>query len=94
MSSIHAIVVDPSVTGRLAINEVESPQAGPSEALVQVEAISLNRGEVRDVMEAEVGWRPGWDLAGTVIKQAANGYRAEGWEPSIGYGAGSWRRMG
>lgn len=73
MSSIHAIVVDPSVTGRLAINEVESPQAGPSEALVQVEAISLNRGEVRDVMEAEVGWRPGWDLAGTVIKQAANG---------------------
>ena len=49
---------------------VESPQAGLSQALVQVEAISLNRGEVRDAMEAEAGWRPGWDLAGTVIKQA------------------------
>lgn len=73
MNSIRAIVVDPSVTGRLAINEVESPQAGPSEALVEVQAISLNRGEVRDVMEAKAGWRPGWDLAGTVIKQAANG---------------------
>jgi NADPH:quinone reductase-like Zn-dependent oxidoreductase len=24
-------------------------------------------------MEAEAGWRPGWDLAGTVIKQAADG---------------------
>ena len=24
-------------------------------------------------MQAEGGWRPGWDLAGTVIKQAANG---------------------
>ena len=24
-------------------------------------------------MEAGAGWRPGWDLAGTVIKQAANG---------------------
>ncbi len=68
MSSIRAIVVDPSVTGRLAIKEVEAPQAGPSEALVQVEAISLNRGEVKNAMETEAGWRPGWDLAGTVIK--------------------------
>jgi NADPH:quinone reductase len=72
LNSIRAIVVDPSVTGRLAINEVESPQPGPSEALVKVEAISLNRGEVNHAMEAEAGWRPGWDLAGTVIKQAAN----------------------
>ena len=59
MSSIRAIVVDPSVTGRLAIDDVESPRAGLSQALVQVEAISLNRGEVRDAMEAEAGWRPG-----------------------------------
>ncbi len=73
MSSIRAIVVDPEVPGRLAIKEVEAPQAGPSEALVQVEAISLNRGEVMGAMQAEAGWRPGWDLAGTVIKQAANG---------------------
>jgi NADPH:quinone reductase-like Zn-dependent oxidoreductase len=60
------------MAGRLAIKEVEAPQAGPSEALVQVEAISLNRGEVKHAMETEAGWRPGWDLAGTVIKQAAN----------------------
>jgi NADPH:quinone reductase-like Zn-dependent oxidoreductase len=73
MSSIRAIVVDPEVSGRLAIKEVEAPQAGPSEALVQVEAISLNRGEVMGAMQAGAGWRPGWDLAGTVIKPAANG---------------------
>jgi NADPH2:quinone reductase len=72
MSSIRAIVVDPSVTGRLAIKEVEALQPGQSEALAQVEAISLNRGEVNHAMETEAGWRPGWDLAGTVIKQAAN----------------------
>src|SRR5207244_12602440 len=36
-------------------------------------AISVNRGEVMGAMQAEAGWRPGWDLAGTVIKQAANG---------------------
>jgi NADPH:quinone reductase len=73
MSSIRAIVVDPLVTGRFAIKEVEAPRAGSGEALVQVEAISLNRGEVKNAMEAEAGWRPGWDLAGIIIKQAANG---------------------
>src|SRR5438046_6773483 len=73
MSSLRAIVVDPEVPGRLTIKEVEEPQAGPSEALVQVEAISLNRGETMRAMQAEAGWRPGWDLAGTVIKQATNG---------------------
>src|SRR5689334_21639043 len=73
MSSIRAIVVDPEVPGRFVIKEVEAPQPGPAEALVQVEAISLNRGEVVRAMTAEAGWRPGWDLAGTVIKQAANG---------------------
>src|SRR5579884_1813851 len=70
MSSIRAVVVDPDVAGRFVIKEVEAPQPGPSEALVQVEAISLNRG---DVVYAQVGRRPGWDLAGTVIKQAADG---------------------
>ena len=55
------------------VKEVEAPQAGPSEVLVQVEVISLNRGEVLRAMHAEAGWRPGWDLAGTVIKQAAHG---------------------
>ncbi len=70
MSSIRAIVVDPAVAGRFVIKEVEAPQPGPSEALVRVEAISLNRGEV---LYAQPDRRPGWDLAGTVIKQAANG---------------------
>ena len=70
MSSIRAVVVDPDVAGRFVIKEVEAPQPGPSEALVQVEAISLNRGEVQ---YAQPGRTPGWDLAGTVIKQAADG---------------------
>src|ERR1700737_3422212 len=85
MSSIRAIVVDPEVPGRLAIKEVEAPQAGPSEALVQVAAISLNRGEVLGAMHFEAGWRPGWDLAGTVIKQAANGTG-----PKAGGRGGGW----
>jgi NADPH:quinone reductase len=91
MSSIHAIVVDPEVPGRLAIKEVEAPQAGPSEALVQVEAISLNRGEALGAIHAEAGWRPGWDLAGTVIKQAANGTGPKIGSRVVGsVGAGAW----
>ena len=73
MSFIHAIVVDPEVPGRLAIKEVEAPQAGPSEAIVQVAATSLNRGDVSIAMKSPAGSRGGWDLAGTVIQQAADG---------------------
>jgi NADPH:quinone reductase len=40
---------------------------------VRVEAISLNRGEVRRAGMAEAGWRPGWDLAGTIEQPAADG---------------------
>src|SRR3954465_15687689 len=73
MSLIRAIVVDPSVAGWLAIKEVETPQASPSEALVRVAAISLNRAEALMATIADAGRRLGWDLAGTVIQQAANG---------------------
>jgi NADPH:quinone reductase-like Zn-dependent oxidoreductase len=38
-----------------------------------VHAISLNRGEVRRSTMAPAGWRPGWDLAGTIERPAADG---------------------
>jgi NADPH2:quinone reductase len=72
-STMRAVVVDPQAPGRLAIREVEAPRPGPSEALVRVAAVSLNRGEVRRAGSAEAGWRPGWDLAGTVEAPAADG---------------------
>lgn len=73
MSSNRAVIVDPSVAGRLVIRDVDYPLAAPSEAIVRVKAISLNRGEVRTASNAEEGWRPGWDLAGVVEKEAADG---------------------
>lgn len=73
MSSIRAVVVDPSAPGRLVFRDVEYPSPAPSEALVRVRAISLNRGEVRTAYMAEAGWRPGWDIAGVVEKEAADG---------------------
>jgi NADPH:quinone reductase len=70
---IQAVVIDPEVPGRLVLREVEPPSALPNQAIVQVAAISLNRGEVRRSLSAEVGWRPGWDLAGTISAAAADG---------------------
>jgi NADPH:quinone reductase-like Zn-dependent oxidoreductase len=73
MNTNHAVVVDPAVSGRLVIREVESPTPAPSEAVVRVAATSLNRGEVRRSLSAEAGWRPGWDLAGVIEQPAADG---------------------
>lgn len=70
---VKAVVVDPSVSGRLAIREVELAAPLPNEAIVKVSSISLNRGEVRRVQSAEAGWRPGWDLAGTIETAASDG---------------------
>lgn len=88
---MRAVVVDPSVSGRLVLQEVDRPSLLPSEALIRVAAISLNRGEVRRAQTATVGWRPGWDLAGTIETPAANhagfpaGTRVVGFVPS-----GAW----
>ncbi|HEY7063551.1 MAG TPA: zinc-binding dehydrogenase [Chloroflexota bacterium] len=68
-----AVVVDPNAPGRLTLREVEEPVPAPTEAVVAVRAISLNRGEVRRAQAAATGWRPGWDLAGTVAQAAADG---------------------
>jgi NADPH:quinone reductase-like Zn-dependent oxidoreductase len=60
---MRAVVVEPGAPNRLGFQEVEEPSPAPSEALVRVAAISLNRGEVRRVQSSyEAGFRPGWDL--------------------------------
>ena len=73
MPTIRAVVVDPTATAHLALAEVESAQPLPSEALIRVAAISLNRGEVRGAQAAAPGSRPGWDIAGVVEAPAADG---------------------
>lgn len=55
------------------IREVPEPAAAPNEAIVQVHAFSLNRGEIRLLETRPEGWRPGQDIAGVVLRQAADG---------------------
>ena len=71
---IRAVVVDPSADGKLAIKPVELRDPDRDEVTVRVTAISLNRGETRRALtQAEPGWRPGWDFAGVVEAEAADG---------------------
>jgi NADPH:quinone reductase-like Zn-dependent oxidoreductase len=73
MSTIQAVVADPHIPERLALRRVEPPSPVPSEAVVRVAAISLNRGETRRALQSDTAWQPGWDLAGTVEQPAADG---------------------
>jgi NADPH:quinone reductase-like Zn-dependent oxidoreductase len=60
-------------SGGLRLEDVPAPTAASDELLVRVEAVSLNRGEVRSAARAADGTIPGWDVAGTVIAGAPNG---------------------
>ena len=72
--TIRAVVVDPAAPGRLALKPVELRDPDRDEVSVRVAAISLNRGETRRALQvAEPGWRPGWDFAGVVETEAADG---------------------
>jgi NADPH:quinone reductase len=59
MALMRTVIVDPEAVGRFSVAEVEEPYPIPSETLVSVAAISLNRGEVRRAEASEAGFRPG-----------------------------------
>ena len=57
----------------LELREVEEPSPAPDESVVAVRAVSINRGELRLLSVRPAGWRPGQDIAGTVVTAAADG---------------------
>jgi len=57
---------------RLAADLAE-PAPGPHECMVELRAFSINYGETRLIQERPDGWRPGQDIAGVVVKAAADG---------------------
>ena len=70
---MRALVARPSARGGVELAEVEAPSPGPGDALVEVRAVSLNRGEARYLPRREEGTVHGWDVAGVVRDVAADG---------------------
>jgi len=68
-----AVVNTPNGNVPVEIRAVAEPQPAPNEAVVEVRAFSLNRGELRLFQIRPEGWRPGQDIGGVVIRPAANG---------------------
>jgi NADPH2:quinone reductase len=72
-ANMRAVVTDAAAAGGLKLAEVPRPLPAPSQALVRVAAVSINRGELKTAFAAPSGWRPGWDFAGVVEAAAADG---------------------
>lgn len=67
-------VTDPSASDGLAfVDDLPEPDPGPDQVVLAVEAYAVNRGELFLLGQRDDGWRPGQDVAGTVVTAAADG---------------------
>jgi len=75
----------------VALADISMPRPEPSEALVKVEAFSVNRGEIFLLEDSRAGARPGKDIAGAVVQTAANGSGPVAGQRVVGHPeAGGW----
>src|SRR5712691_10789117 len=74
--SMLALVTTPNAAAPVELREVPEPHPAPNEALVEVRAFSLNRGELRLFQVRPEGWRPGQDIR-VVVQSAADGSSPE-----------------
>ena len=72
-----AVVNTPSAPIPVELRKVGEPEPADDEAIVEVRAFSVNRGELALLGNRPEGWRPGQDIAGVVVKAAADGSGAK-----------------
>jgi NADPH:quinone reductase-like Zn-dependent oxidoreductase len=77
-------LVSSSTPPGIEIGDVPDPTPRHDEALVEVKAISLNRGEIKRLQSTEPGVVIGWDLAGVVAEAAGDGSGPAAGTPVVG----------
>jgi NADPH2:quinone reductase len=76
------------------VADVPDPKPEHDEALVEVKAISLNRGETRRLETMDPGSVTGWDLAGVVRQQAPDGRGPKAGARVVGMvSGGAWAEL-
>ncbi|MFI7010200.1 zinc-binding dehydrogenase [Streptomyces sp. NPDC050145] len=69
----------------VVLTERPQPRPRPDEALIKVEAYSVNRGETFKLEEPGATWLPSKDVAGLVVQQAADGSGPEAGRRVVGH---------
>jgi NADPH2:quinone reductase len=92
---MRAVVVDHTAPHGFRIGTVPDPEPGPGQALVAVEAFSINNGDVVDNIDgAPDGSVPGWEAAGVVVREAADGSGPLAGAPVTTFGwNGAWAEL-
>ena len=68
------MITDPAAAGGLRLaDDLPEPTPQHSECVIELRAFSINYGETILIKQRPEGWRPGQDVAGVVVKQAADG---------------------
>jgi NADPH:quinone reductase-like Zn-dependent oxidoreductase len=70
---MRALVATGNQASPLELRDVEEPAPTAAEAVIEVRNVSINRGELRLLATRPAGWRPGQDVAGTIVRAAADG---------------------
>jgi NADPH:quinone reductase-like Zn-dependent oxidoreductase len=71
---MRGLITDPTAPGGLRLaDDLAERQPGPGDCVVEVRAFSVNYGETLLIKERPDGWRPGQDVAGIVVRPAADG---------------------
>ncbi|MBP2052948.1 NADPH:quinone reductase-like Zn-dependent oxidoreductase [Streptomyces griseochromogenes] len=91
MTTMKAFVPTGDPAEPVVLADVPEPTPRPDEALVKVEAFSVNRGETFKLEKPAPGERPGKDIAGLVVQPAADGSGPSGIARVVGHPmSGGW----